>query len=69
MINGDTNATHQDDISNWSIREGWGSSGLGSSADHRRLFLGMRAAAKDKGSDVDIGGTVMTFAEFMSVVS
>jgi hypothetical protein len=29
----------------------------------------MRAAAKDKSSDVDIGGTAMTFAEFMSVVS
>ena len=69
MINGDSSASHQDDISNWNIRERWGASGLGSSADHRRLFLGMRAAAKDKGSDVDIGGTAMTFAEFMSVVS
>ena len=69
MINGDSAASHQDDISNWNIRERWGASGLGSSADHRRLFLGMRAAAKDKGSDVDIGGTAMTFAEFMSVVS
>jgi len=69
MINGDTNATHQDDIANWNIRERWGASGLGGSSDHRRLFLGMRAAAKDKGSDVDIGGTAMTFAEFMSVNS
>ena len=29
----------------------------------------MRAASADKGSSVDIGGTAMTFAEFMSVVS
>ena len=57
MINGDSAATHQDDISNWNIRERWGASGLGSSADHRRLFLGMRAAAKDKGSDVDMLGS------------
>ena len=67
MINGDTNATHQDDIANWNIRERWGASGLGGSSDHRRLFLGMRAAAKDKGSDVDAG--TFNFAKFMSVVS
>ena len=69
MINGDTAATHQDDIANWNVRERWGASGLGGSSDHRRLFLGMRAASFDKGSTVDIGGTAMTFAEFMSVVS
>ena len=69
MINGDTNATHQDDIANWNIRDRWGASGLGGSSDHRRLFLGMRAASFDKGSTVDIGGTAMTFAEFMSVNS
>ena len=69
MINGDTNATHQDDIANWNIRERWGASGLGGSSDHRRLFLGMRAASKDKSSDVDTGAGTFTFAEFMSVVS
>ena len=67
MINGDTAASHQDDIANWNIRERWGASGLGGSSDHRRLFLGMRAAAKDKGSDVDAG--TFNFAKFMSVVS
>ena len=35
--------------------------------DHRRLFLGMRAAAFDKGSTVD--ASTFTFAKFMSVVS
>ncbi len=67
MINGDTAATHQDDIANWNIRERWGASSLGSAADHRRLFLGMRAAAFDKGSTVD--ASTFTFAKFMSVVS
>tara|TARA_E500000331_G_C17258237_1_gene714085 strand:+ start:773 stop:2218 length:1446 start_codon:yes stop_codon:yes gene_type:complete len=67
MINGDTAATHQDDIANWNIRERWGASGLGGSSDHRRLFLGMRAAAFDKGSTVD--ASTFTFAKFMSVVS
>jgi HK97 family phage major capsid protein len=67
MINGDTAASHQDDIANWNIRERWGASGLGGSSDHRRLFLGMRAAAKDKGSDVDAG--TFNFAKFMSVVA
>ena len=69
MINGDTASTHQDDIANWNIRERWGASNLGGSSDHRRLFLGMRAAAKDKGSDVDTSAGTFTFAEFMSVVS
>jgi HK97 family phage major capsid protein len=50
MINGDTAATHQDDIANWNIRSRWGTAGLGGSADHRRTFLGMRAAAFDQTS-------------------
>ena len=69
MLNGDTATTHQDDIANWNVRERWGASGLGSSSDHRRLFLGMRAAAFDKGSTVDMSAGTFTFAEFMSVVS
>lgn len=69
MINGDTAGTHQDDISNWNLRERWGASGLGTSSDHRKLFLGMRAAALDKGSSKDNGGTALTFADFMDAVS
>ena len=69
MINGDTAATHQDDIANWNIRERWGASGLGGASDHRRLFLGWRAAAKDKSSEKDIGGTAMDFGEYMDAVS
>jgi HK97 family phage major capsid protein len=69
MINGDSAVTHQDDIANWNIRERWGASGLGSSADHRRLFRGMRAAALDKSSSKDFAGTAMTFAGFMDAVA
>ena len=69
MLNGDTAATHQDDIANWNVRERWGASSLGTASDHRRLFLGMRAAAFDKGSTVDMSAGTFTFAEFMSVVS
>lgn len=69
IINGDTTAVHQDDIANWNIRERWGASGLGGSSDHRRLFLGMRAAAMDKTSEVDYGGAALTFASFMTAVS
>lgn len=69
MINGDSAATHQDDIANWNIRERWGASGLGSSADHRRLFRGMRAAAIDKSSIKDFAGSAMTFAGFMDAVA
>ena len=51
IINGDTAASHQDDIANWNIRERWGASGLGGSADHRRAWIGLRAAAKDRLSE------------------
>ena len=55
MINGDTAATHQDAISSWNIRSRWGASGLGGAADHRRIFLGLRALAADRSQTVDMG--------------
>ena len=54
IINGDSAATHQDDIANWDIRGRWGSAGLGGSNDHRRLFVGLRAAAFDKSTTLNI---------------
>lgn len=54
IINGDSAATHQDDIANWDIRGRWGSTGLGGSNDHRRLFVGLRAAAFDKSTTLSI---------------
>ena len=69
MLNGDTNSTHQDDIAAWNIRSRWGASGLGTSADHRRGFLGFRAAAVDKSSTKDYSGTAPTFATFMDAIA
>ena len=60
LINGDSNATHQDAIASWNIRSRWGASGLGGSSDHRRAFLGLRAAAFDKSSTVDIANVDLT---------
>jgi len=54
LINGDSAATHQDAIASWNIRERWGASGLGGSNDHRRLWTGLRAAAYDKSTTLDI---------------
>ncbi len=70
MINGDTAATHQDAIASWNIRSRWGTAGLGGSADHRRSFLGMRAAAADQ-STLDVGGTAaqVTAAEILGGLS
>jgi len=66
-INGHTAGT-QDDLANWNIRERWGSTpALGTSADHRRLFDGMRRLALDtKNSKVDVGGTAASFNDIIS---
>lgn len=70
MINGDTAATHQDDIANWNIRSRWGASGLGGSSDHRRSFLGMRAAAFDQANDsAPASGTTLTAADVLAGMS
>jgi len=51
MLNGDTAASHGDTgLANWNIRDRWGTSGLGTSADHRRTFMGFRQAAIDRSS-------------------
>ena len=57
MINGDTAASHQDDIANWNIRSRWGSVGLGGAADHRRIFLGLRALATDRSQTIGMGSS------------
>lgn len=69
LINGDTAATHQDDIANWNIRERWGTSpALGGSSDHRRAFVGLRAAAFDRSCTDALGGTY-AFTDFLSAKS
>lgn len=53
VINGDTTSTHQDAIASWNTRGIWGATGLGTTADHRRLDLGLRALASDISNTVD----------------
>ena len=56
LINGDSTATHQDDIANWNIRGRWGATpALGGSSDHRRAFKGMRRQAFDRSATADLG--------------
>ena len=57
IINGDSTATHQDDIANWDIRGRWGSTGLGTSGDHRRAWIGLRARALDIGATASLDGS------------
>ena len=68
-INGDTTGA-QDDLPNWDLRGRWGSTGLGTSADHRRLFNGWRKLAFDKASTHDIGaaGTQLAFDDLISML-
>ncbi len=63
MINGDTASPNEDDIENCNIRGRWGSSGLGTASDHRRAFLGLRAAAFDK---VNANNAAFDFASFLA---
>jgi hypothetical protein len=63
IINGDTNATHQDTISAWDNRgELGGTSGLGTTADHRRRWLGLRPRAYDLTSMTTDQSATQTFA-------
>lgn len=65
IINGDT-GTHQDTgIANWDIRSRWGTTGLGSAADHRRAWIGLRARAADVSCTTD-GSGAETYAGFMA---
>lgn len=66
LLNGDTAATHQDTIASWDIRSRWGASGLGSSIDHRRAWIGLRARAADVSNTVD-HGSAQTAAGFAAL--
>lgn len=65
IVNGDT-GTHQDTgLSGWDIRSRWGTTGLGSAADHRRAWIGLRARAADVSCTTD-GSGAETYAGFMA---
>ena len=66
IINADTAASHQDAIESWNARSRWGASGLGSAADHRRAWVGLRARAFDVGS-TDEQGSEENFAGLMTL--
>lgn len=53
IINGDTADPHQDALATWDIRSHWGSTGLGTAADHRRGYIGLRARAFDIANATD----------------
>lgn len=61
IINGDTTASHQDAIASWNIRGRWGATGLGTSLDHRRHSIGLRARAGDVSNTTD-GNAAQTAA-------
>ncbi len=68
ILNGDT-GTHQDTgLSAWNIRSRWGATGLGSSADHRRAWIGVRARATDVSNTAD-GGSLQTAARIAGMLA
>ena len=74
IINGDTNATHQDSLTAWApegvfpVGTPSGGSAVGGSLDHRRSFLGLRARALDIGTAAkkDLASTY-TFAKIQEM--
>lgn len=74
ILNGDTNATHQDSLAAWAPEGVFpttspsGGSMVGGSLDHRRTFLGLRARAFDIGAAAkyDMASTY-TFAKIQAM--
>jgi len=66
VLNGDT-GTHQDTgIASWNPRSMWDSSGLGSSVDHRRAWVGLRARAQDVSATLDLN-SALTYANLLTL--
>jgi HK97 family phage major capsid protein len=68
ILNGDTTATHQDAIASWNLRARWGSTGLGGTADHRRLWKGGRRQSVDRSTTLDMG-SIQTAAGILQLIS
>jgi hypothetical protein len=74
ILNGDTNATHQDSLGAWAPEGVFpaaapsGGASVGGSLDHRRSFLGLRARAFDVGATAkkDLASTY-TFAKIQDM--
>jgi len=70
IINGDTTGA-QDALASWNIRGRWGTVGLGTASDHRRLFHGLRKQAFDRSSTHDIaaaGATTLEYADLIAML-
>lgn len=74
IINGDTNATHQDSLSAWApegvfpVATPSGGTMVGSALDHRRAFLGLRARAFDIGATAKSDlASAYTFAKIQAM--
>lgn len=68
VINGDTAATHQDDLANWNPYSLLAAGGLGSTADHRRVWIGLRARALDIGATAAVDqSAAQTYAGAMAL--
>tara|TARA_B100000287_G_C20674066_1_gene794533 strand:+ start:615 stop:2072 length:1458 start_codon:yes stop_codon:yes gene_type:complete len=70
IINGDTTGA-QDALASWNIRDRWGTVGLGTASDHRRLFHGLRKHAFDRSSTHDIaaaGATTLEYADLITML-
>lgn len=61
IINGDTTASHGDTgLASWDIAGRWGSTGLGGSTDHRRVWVGLRHRAIAVSNTTDQGAAETT---------
>lgn len=61
IFNGDTAASHGDTgLSAWNIRSRWGASGLATSTDHRRAWIGLRHRAIGIGATAKLDGSSYT---------
>lgn len=67
IINGDTNATHQDTLSAWNPRNRWDPDQIGDADDHRRAILGLRAFALDASSSLDL--STVSYANLIALRS
>ena len=66
-INGDTSGSPVDDLSTWNIRNRWQGT-LGTAADHRKAFHGLRHQAFDRSATKDYLGSAFTYATLLNLV-
>lgn len=68
LINGDSNATHDDTLDAWNPASVFSATPAGGSDDHRRAWLGWRAEASDNSATNDTSGA-WTWDNFISLIA